>query len=210
MKIGKHWKTIRMVFQEALASSLHYAIATVNEDGSPHVTPIGALFLRGDRTGFYFDVFTSKMSANLARDPRVCVLAVNSSVDYWQKSMFAGRCELPPSFRLTGRVGEKRKATKEELGLWRKHVAFAEGMRGYDMLWKDMNCVRDITFDGLRQGAFVGDRRRARPHGGDDKGPRDGMNFINMCLSCPSVSSKIRMDSPETEVFSALFSDTNP
>ena len=84
MKIGKHWKQIRVVFQETLASSLHYAVATVNEDGSPHVTPIGALFLRGDRTGFYFDVFTSKMSANLARNPRACVLAVNSSVPFWQ------------------------------------------------------------------------------------------------------------------------------
>lgn len=149
MKIGHHWKTIRAIFQETLASSLHYAIATVNEDGSPHVTPIGALFLREDRTGFYFDVFTSNMSANLERDPRVCILAVNSSVPFWQKSMSAGRCEIPPSVRLTGRVGEKRKATEGELALWREHVAFARGMRGYDMLWKDMNRVRDITFDGF-------------------------------------------------------------
>jgi hypothetical protein len=149
MEIGKHWETIRVVFQETLASSLHYAIATVNEDGSPHVTPIGALFLRGNRTGFYFDVFTSKMSANLERDSRVCVLAVNSSVDYWQKSIFMGRCEVPPAVRLTGRVSEKRMATKDELAIWRKHVAFAKGMRGYDLLWKDMNYVRDITFDGF-------------------------------------------------------------
>ena len=149
MKIGKHWKQIRAVFQETLASSLHYAIATVNEDGSPHVTPIGALFLRGDRTGFYFDVFTSKMSANLARNPRVCVLAVNSSVPFWQISMFAGRCDTPPSVRLMGTVGEKRRATRGELAVWRKHVAFARGMRGYDVLWKDMDSVRDITFDGF-------------------------------------------------------------
>ena len=65
MEIGKHWKTIQMVFQQSLSSSLHYALASVNEDGSPHLTPIGALFLRENKTGFYFDVFSVKMSNNL-------------------------------------------------------------------------------------------------------------------------------------------------
>jgi len=80
MKIGKQWKTIQMVFQQSLSSSLHYALASVNEDGSPHLTPIGALFLRENKTGFYFDVFSVKMSNNLDRDQRVCVLAVK-----WEK-----------------------------------------------------------------------------------------------------------------------------
>jgi predicted pyridoxine 5'-phosphate oxidase superfamily flavin-nucleotide-binding protein len=46
MEIGKHWETIRTIFEEAYKSCSHFAIATVNEDGSPHVTPIGALILR--------------------------------------------------------------------------------------------------------------------------------------------------------------------
>ena len=46
MEIGKHWKTIQTLFEHS-RSSLHYAVATVNADGFPHITPIGLLFLRG-------------------------------------------------------------------------------------------------------------------------------------------------------------------
>ncbi|RJR51183.1 MAG: pyridoxamine 5'-phosphate oxidase family protein [Desulfobacteraceae bacterium] len=159
MEIGKNWKTIRRVFQETLSSSVHYSVATVNPDGSPHVTPIGALFLRGDRTGFFFDIFTRNMSANLERDPRISVLAVISSVAFWQKSMLLGRCDVPPSVRLTGTAGKKRKPKPGELARWRKHVAFAKGMRGYDLLWKDMDWVRDITFDGFEP-VYMGEMTR--------------------------------------------------
>ena len=58
MEIGQHWKTIQAIFQECRGSSTHFAVATVSKDGSPQVTPIGALFLRDDQTGFYFDEFT--------------------------------------------------------------------------------------------------------------------------------------------------------
>jgi len=50
----QHWETIRAVFEEGYKSCSHFAVATVNEDGSPHVTPIGALILRKDQTGFLF------------------------------------------------------------------------------------------------------------------------------------------------------------
>jgi hypothetical protein len=149
MDIGKHWEMIQKVFHEALVSSLHYAVATVNEDGSPHLTPIGALFLRENRTGFYFDVFTVKMSSNLKKDQRVSILAVNSSPFYWQTVLATGRCEMPPSVRLMGIVGERRDATEEEKAMWHNHMAFASGARGYDMLWGNMQFVRDITFDAF-------------------------------------------------------------
>lgn len=149
MEIGKHWKTIQMVFQQSLGSSLHYAIATVNEDGSPHVTPIGALFLRENQKGFYFDVFSVNMSSNLERDQRVCVLAVDSSLPFWQKSFITGRCETPPSVRLSGTVGHRREASVEEVTMWQKHVEFARGMKGYDLLWGNMQFVRDIYVDSF-------------------------------------------------------------
>jgi hypothetical protein len=149
MEIGQHWNTIQVVFEQSLKSALHYAIATVNEDGSPHITPIGALFLRDDRTGFYFDIFTVKMSSNLERDQRVSILAVNSNISYWRQSFLNGRCETPPSVRLMGTVGQKREATQDEIARWRKHVEFARGMKGYDLLWGNMQFVRDIYFDAF-------------------------------------------------------------
>lgn len=149
MEIGKHWKIIQMVFQEARGSSMHYAVATVNEDGTPHVTPITSLFLREDKTGFYFDEFPVHMSKNIERNPRVCILAVNSDLNFSIKSFLAGKYEAPPAVRLMGSVGKKREATKEESALWQDHVKLARGTKGHDMLWKNMRMVRDIQFDAF-------------------------------------------------------------
>ena len=149
MEIGKHWETIQMVFQASLGSSMHYAVATVNEVGSPHVTLIGALFLRENRTGFYFDEFPVNMSRNLERNPRVCILAANSNPTFWQKSLLAGKFETPPAVRLMGSVGKKREGTKEEIAMWQDHVKLARGTKGYDLMWKNMQMVRDIYFDSF-------------------------------------------------------------
>ena len=149
MNIGKHWKTIQMVFQESYDSSLHYAVATVNDDGSPHVTPIAALFLRENKTGFYFEEFSVIMASNLNQSPRICILAVNSDKSFWRNSLLAGKCETPPSVRLMGTAGERREATEEEVSMWQKRVAFARGIKGYDIIWKNLRMVRDVYFDSF-------------------------------------------------------------
>jgi hypothetical protein len=149
MEIGKHWKTIQAMFDEGQRSSRHFAVATVSEDGSPHVTPIGALFLRNDRSGFYFDEFPVNLSKNIGHDRRVCILAVNSDQAFWQKSVVLGTFTTPPAVRLMGTIGEKRAATEEEINLWQDHVKAARGTKGYDLMWKDMCFVRDIRFDSF-------------------------------------------------------------
>jgi uncharacterized protein len=154
MEIGKHWNTIRMVFKESLDSFMHYSVATVNEDGSPHVTPIASLFLREDKTGFYFDEFPIHMSRNLERNPRVCIMAVNSNPTFLQKSFLTGKYETPPAVRLMGSVGKKREATEEEIAKWQNHVKIARGTKGYDLIWKNMRTVRDIQFDSFEPVLF--------------------------------------------------------
>jgi predicted pyridoxine 5'-phosphate oxidase superfamily flavin-nucleotide-binding protein len=149
MEIGKHWKTIQAIFQESRGSSMHFAIATVSKNGSPRVTPIGALFLREDKTGFYVDEFTVNMSINVEQNPRICILAVNSDPTFWRKSLFVGRFATPPAVRLMGSVGKKREATDEEVAMWQNHVKSAQGTKGYDLLWKNMRTVRDIYFDSF-------------------------------------------------------------
>lgn len=149
MDIGEHWKTIQKLFEESYKSSLHYAIATVNEDGSPRVTPIAALFLRENRTGFYFEQYADNMARNLNRNPRVCILAVNSEKSFWINWLAAGKCEAPPSVRLIGTVGERREATETEIRMWQNRVAFARGMKGHDLIWKGLRKVRDIYFDAF-------------------------------------------------------------
>jgi len=149
MEIGKYWETIRAVFEEGFKSCSHFAVATVNEDGSPHVTPIGALILRKDQTGFYFEENPIRMPHNLKRNPRVCILAVNADKAFWLNSLVQGKFMTPPSARLMGTVGEPRKATPEEIRVWEERIALAKGTKGYALLWEKFGRVRDITFDAF-------------------------------------------------------------
>ncbi len=149
MEIGGHWDTISKVVQEAFNSCLHCAIATINDDGAPHVTPIGSLILRDDGTGFYFEEFLSTTLKNLERNKRVCVLAVNSDKKFWFESLLGGEFTSPPAVRIMGVVGEKREATEQEIALWQKKVQAASQLKGYEILWKNMRTVRDIYFDSF-------------------------------------------------------------
>jgi uncharacterized pyridoxamine 5'-phosphate oxidase family protein len=149
MEIGKHWETIRAVFEEGYKSCVHFAVATVNEDGSPHVTPIGALILREDQTGFYFEENPTRMPLNLKRNPRVCILAVNADKLFWGKALLEGKFTSPPAVRLSGMVGDLRNATADEVALWQDKIAIAEGTKGYKLLWEKFAQVRDITFDSF-------------------------------------------------------------
>jgi uncharacterized protein len=149
MEISNHWEAIRSVFEEAYKSCIHFAVATVNEDGTPHVTPIGALFLRNDRTGFYFEEHPSKMPLNLKRNPRVCILAVNADKHFWGTSLIEGKFTTPPAVRLLGTAGALRKATSDEIALWQEKVAVVKGTKGYKSLWENFGKVRDITFDSF-------------------------------------------------------------
>ena len=43
MQWKENWAAIKRLFGQAFKSSFHYALATVNENGEPHETPIGSL-----------------------------------------------------------------------------------------------------------------------------------------------------------------------
>ncbi len=149
MEIGSQWDTIRQVFDEAQKSCFHYAVATVREDGTSDVAPIGSLILRDNHTGYYLEEFPAHMVANLKHNPRVCVLAVNADKLYWGKSLMDGKFPTPPAVRLYGTAGELRKATKEEVEAWQKKVALASKLKGYKIMWENMSHARDITFDSF-------------------------------------------------------------
>ncbi len=149
MEIGSNWNIIRQVFDEAQKSCFHYAVATVNGDGSPSVAPIGSLILRDNLTGYYLEEFPSRMGKNLDRNPRVCVLAVNADKMYWGKSLMDGKFATPPAARLTGTAGKLRQATPDEVAGWQKKVALVSKTKGYKLMWENMTHARDITFDGF-------------------------------------------------------------
>jgi len=146
MDLHENWKEVKAVFRDSFKSSFHYAIATVSENGEPHVTPIGSLILGKPGKGFYFEKFTRNLPQNIGRNGRVCVLAVNSSRWFWARSLFRGGFGMPPAVRLHGVAKELRPATEREAALWQKRVSVARFTKGHEFMWREMSMVREIDF----------------------------------------------------------------
>ena len=146
---AEKWNLIRPIFDNAFKSCMHFSMATVNEDGSPHITPIGSLILREDPSGYFFDEYCTRTRENIARNPRVCFLAVNADRSFWVKSLIKGKFSASPAVRLMGTVSELREATPDEIADWQSHVAFARPTRGYQIMWGRLHSVRDVQFDSF-------------------------------------------------------------
>lgn len=148
--LDEQWITVRDLVNRSFRSSLHYAVASVNSDGTPHVTPIGSLLLKeNEPAGFYFELFTKQLPHNLDEQPRICILAVNSSKWFWLRALLLGRFPSPPAVRLRGTVGERRQATPEEIARWRKRVGWTRWFKGHQLLWGNLRFVRDIHFESI-------------------------------------------------------------
>jgi uncharacterized protein len=97
----------------------------------------------------YFEEHTRKLRQNVQADPRVCLLLVNSKRWLWLRALYRGRFESPPGMRLTGVASARRPATQVELTAYQARVKPFRRLRGYDLIWKDLSHVRDITLTGL-------------------------------------------------------------
>lgn len=142
----ENWEEVKTSFKNSFRSSFHFSIATVAENGEPHVTPIGSLILGQPGCGFYFERFPKGLPRNLTNSRQVCVLAVNSSRWFWLKSLVRGRFTSPPAIRLHGIAGELRDATDTEILLWQKRVKRMRFSKGHALMWRGMTRVRDIKF----------------------------------------------------------------
>jgi len=149
MDVTENWQEVKELFTKSFKSSFHYAIATVNLEGEPHVTPIGSLILGRPGHGIYFEEFPRQLPDNLNANKNICVLAVNSGRWFWIKSLMSGRFSSPPAVRLHGAVGEVRQASEKEVKLWQNRVKRVSFSKGHAMMWSNMKMVRDITFTSI-------------------------------------------------------------
>ena len=160
MRMDEHWTGIKNIFRQSFTSSFHYAIATVDEKGEPHITPIGSLLLGSPGRGLYFEEFPKQLPRNLQTNKQICVLAVNSSRWFWIKSLLGGKFVSPPAVRLYGTAGELREATEQEIHLWHRRVRRVSFTKGHAMMWAKMRTVRDIEFfrvEPVHMGAMTED-----------------------------------------------------
>src|SRR5436190_10313977 len=98
------WLTAKAVVRRTRAGSLHCAIASIDADGSPHVTPIGSVMLGDPGEAVYLDVFNVALGRNLDRNPHCSILAVDSRKLTWARALLEGRFDVPPGVRLVGTV----------------------------------------------------------------------------------------------------------
>ena len=146
MQIDKHWPNILNVLSEGKKSNRFFSIATVNSDGTPHVTPIGHVFFNNDMTGYYFDQYSEAMPKNFESNKNICLMSVNSSTLFWLKSLFKGKFSMSPAIRLMGTVGEVRDANEDEIIQLKQSISITSRLKGHKLLWDNLTKVRDIQF----------------------------------------------------------------
>ena len=151
LDIIKHWITNKSHFRTCIRQNIHVAIASVDSNNVPTVTPIGSLFLNDNQTGFYFEKFAAKLNQNAAYNPNVCILAVNTGKWFWIKALFKGRFISHPAIKLYGKLGTKRDATPIEYRAFQRRVRSTKKLKGHQYLWTDMVQVREIQFTKVEQ-----------------------------------------------------------
>ncbi|AGC45150.1 pyridoxamine 5'-phosphate oxidase-related, FMN-binding protein [Myxococcus stipitatus DSM 14675] len=148
--IEEQWPDVRRLFSRATATSLHFSIASIDRTGAPHVTPIGSVLLTRPGRGFFFELYTRRLPANLVRDPRVSILAVDSGKLFWLQSLYKGRFERAPALRLVGRVlGPPRPSTSEEQERFARRVRRLSWLKGHALMWRDPGPVREFEVDRI-------------------------------------------------------------
>jgi len=145
MDLKENWANIQTLLKKTKCCF----VATVNEDGSPHITPIGSICLRNDQTGFYFEEFSQKMPKNFEHNNRICIMVMNSGTLFWLKSFFTGLCPSIPGVRLYGTVSERRMGSEEEIASFQERVKKLRKRKVHEILFKNMKYLREIKFDSF-------------------------------------------------------------
>ncbi|MEJ2543602.1 MAG: hypothetical protein P8Y99_05995 [Calditrichaceae bacterium] len=146
MNIQKDWPEIRKHFITSFRSNFHVAIASVDKDNNPTVTPIGSLFLNKNSTGYYFEKYPHKLEEHAKKNKNICVLAVNSGRLFWLKALYRGKFDSHPGIKLYGVLGDRRDATHVEIERLNRRMQATRWLKGNHYLWGHMPHVRDIKF----------------------------------------------------------------
>jgi len=155
MNIENKWDQITKIVNKSFLSSHYFSVATITDDGTPHLTPIGSLILVENKRGIMFEKYSVQMGNNIKINNNICIMGINASLITILKAIIIKRLKDPPGVRLWGTAGERRKATKEEIEYLHRRIQsvlpilgkIIRYLNGYKILWGDMKYVRDIEFN---------------------------------------------------------------
>lgn len=149
MELETHWNEIKNSFETHLKSSKHCAVASVDNNGVPHITPIGFMFLRDPHNAYYFEQYSQTLPRNIETNNNVCLMTVNSGFMFWFTSLLKGRFASPPGVRLYGKAQARRKASADEIHALQQRIKSTRRFKGHRLLWQELQYVRDISLEGF-------------------------------------------------------------
>lgn len=128
--------------------SLFCSIATV-QNGVPHCSPIGSVYLQEEKQGYYLEMFTTSVRKTKEPNPKGCILVVNTSLLFWLKSLIKGKFATPPAVRMLVEFGELRAATEIEQENFRKKVNIFKRLKGHKIMWSKPSHVREFSIEAI-------------------------------------------------------------
>lgn len=143
MNYAKHpsWLDVKLFFRR----SFYCSIASVNSQNLPHLTPIGSVILTSEAQGFFLIRFTQRLPENLKHSPYFSIMAVDTGIWFWLKSLFRGHFSYSPAIRLDCEsIGLPRRATEDEQAKFLKKVRYLKFLKGYQILWTELNHLQEF------------------------------------------------------------------
>lgn len=133
---------------DLINSSFYCSLSTINDQGEPHTSPIGSVYLTSAREGYFIEMFTTSFRNKAGK--KACIMAVNTSMFYWLASIVRGRFKTPPATRLAVTIGERRAISDRERARFQKKVGLLKGLKGHTMMWTKMDFVRPFVIDAVK------------------------------------------------------------
>lgn len=126
------------------AKSTFCSVATVTEEGLPHVSPIGSIVLLNKDKGQFFEKFTKNIPINTSQNSYATIMCVNDGKWFWLKSLIMGKFKTPPAIRLVVKMGALRVGTEKEGRIFKNKVKLFKKTKGYQMMWQEMSMIREF------------------------------------------------------------------
>jgi hypothetical protein len=127
-----------------IAKSTYCSIATINEEGIAHVSPIGSVILKSKSRGVFFEKFTKSIPNNIKTNTKATIMCVNDGRWYWLKSLILGKFKSPPAIRMLVKFGNLRDEDNSEGSIFKRKVSLFKFTKGHKLLWSEMSQIREF------------------------------------------------------------------